>query len=70
MIDKLGCPYSKFNFKTMQEECILTKKPTHEAFMCDCEYDECELYKAARLPIEPKAQPVARQLSIFETAKV
>lgn len=69
MIEKLGCPYSKFIFKRMREECIITNEPTHEAFKCDCAYDECEIYKTARKPIKPKAKKAASQLSIFEAAK-
>lgn len=36
-----GCPYSKFNFKEMEEKCEVTKELTHNAILCDFDYENC-----------------------------
>ena len=45
----MSCPYCKFNFKKMDEECSATKKLTNYAVVCDFGYDtECLIYQKAK----------------------
>lgn len=41
-----GCPYSKFSFKLMEEQCEVTKELTHYAILCDFDFEGCPHYQS------------------------
>lgn len=60
----MSCPYSKFNFKKMDEECSVTKKLTNYAVVCDFGYEEeCPIYQRAK----KRELRQGQQISIFNS---
>lgn len=53
---EIGCPYCRFNWKTMYERCTRTGRITEGQVECDYGYEQCLEYQkavAAGVPIPP-----------------
>ena len=63
---EVGCPYSRFNWKTMFENCTLTGRVTEGEVECDYSYEQCPEYQkavAACVPVPPQGKiPSTKEL--------